>query len=84
MSYNKSSQYISFVKSGETLTAYVGLFTTKTSSPFQYAVNLSLVQDTSNNWGVGSYSDELVDGVYKITIGDTLSYTNKVIFLYYE
>ena len=71
----KSSQYISFVKSGETLTAYVGLLTTTTSEPYQYATSLSLVQDTSNNWGVGTYSTELVDGVYKITIGDNLSYT---------
>lgn len=71
----KSSQSISFVKSGDNLIAYVGLFTTTTSEPYQYATSLSLVQDTSNNWGVGTYSSELTDGVYKVTIGDTLSYT---------
>ena len=64
--------YVSFVQSGDTLCAYVGITVV---SGIKYADNLSLVQDTANNWGIGTYSSELTDGMYKITLGDTLTYT---------
>lgn len=66
------SHYIVFVQSGDVISAYVGIHV---ANNIKMATTLSLVQDTESNWGIGTYSTELTDGAYKITLGDTLTYT---------
>ena len=64
--------YIAFIQSDNVLSAYVGLTIEHNNI---VGTQLGLVQDTENNWGIGTYSKELTDGAYKITLGDTLTYT---------
>ena len=63
---------IVFIQSDDVISAYVGV---TVENNLKAGTKLGLVQDTENNWGIGTYSKELTDGVYKITFGDTLTYT---------
>ena len=50
---------IAFIQSDNVLSAYVGLTIEHNN---KVGTQLGLVQDTENNWGIGTYSKELTDG----------------------